>query len=150
MALCDYIAVQFCLRQHAIFVISYDTFVKFLKILLYFPMKVTMIFCRQLYARKLMKNALFIGQKYGVIDEHMSWKWKQKARSTWSSAERNEHLMTSSTARAIRMHRIRLLLIALRYLMSYGDHSAQRCFKSNAPTMDPWGVMWPLFWYVHY
>ncbi len=42
-----------------------------------------------------MKNALFIGQNMESFDEHMSWKWKQKARSTWSSAERNEHLMTS-------------------------------------------------------
>ncbi len=40
-----------------------------------------------------------------------------------------------STARAIRMHRIRLLSYRSRgTLMSYGDHSAQRCFKSNAPS----------------
>ncbi len=39
-----------------------------------------------------------------------------------------------STARVIRMHRIRLLSYRSRgTLMSYGDHSAQRCFKSNAP-----------------
>ncbi len=39
-----------------------------------------------------------------------------------------------STARVIRMHRIRLLSYRSRgTLMSYGDHSAQRCFKLNAP-----------------
>ncbi len=43
-------------------------------------------------------------------------------------------LWHQSTARAIRMHKIRLLSYRSRgTLMSYGDHSAQRCFKSNAP-----------------
>ncbi len=43
-------------------------------------------------------------------------------------------LWHQSTARAIRMHWIRLLSYRSRgTLMSYGDHSAQRCFKSNAP-----------------
>ncbi len=43
-------------------------------------------------------------------------------------------LWHQSTSRAIRMHKIRLLSYRSRgTLMSYGDHSAQRCFKSNAP-----------------
>ncbi len=42
-----------------------------------------------------MKNALFIGQNLESCDVHMSWKWKQKARSTLSGAGQNDQCMTS-------------------------------------------------------
>ncbi len=48
--------------------------------------------------------------------------------------KQHDHSMTSNTARAIRkqsdpMHSNH----SCGTLMSYGDHTAQRCFKSNAP-----------------
>ncbi len=73
----------------------------------------------------------------GALRSLLAASWHQ-ARSTWSSACRMITVRHQSTARAIRkqsdpMHSNR----SRGTLMSYGDHSAQRHFKSNAPTVSP-------------
>ncbi len=62
---------------------------------------------------------------------------REKAVRLEAALRRMLTVCHQSTARAIRMHRIRLLSYRSRgTLMSYSDHSAQRCFKSNAPSFS--------------